>query len=1009
MSSIQNTNKPITLIVHGANVIGEKLTELLSAQKGTVVVIDEFSRKNKASVKRLKSEHGIEVYDLSAVPGLSQKIKRLDYVFILLDQYLSTTEKLTSQSFLSETNLVDTLCKTAVEQGSKVVLTTSIALHRKIVSDASEQIDTLKGAHSQTPYTPVELQRYCENLAAEYHDQSMLNIRITRLGEVLGEGIPTDHQTVLQNMIREAISKPRITIPGEGLDYAYYIHCLDAVYGIIKSIFSNGTNGEVFSLSYPEEFSSLNLAYKILELNPKASEIVFEQDDEGSPPQHIYVPAKNLTKIGWSPKVSFEKALMETIGYFHHEYNVTWKNQPKPFTASDTSENKSLKSSVQHRSDTVTPFGRAIEALISPITHLFSPKVRGRGPLLKKPTAKGVLKSILVIATAILLYSFLVGPVIQLGAGGAGTYYYGKKGYDSTRSLDTEGGERHFKNASMFAGLAKSGWKGLSWISYIPAFSDFYTETAMLISSSEHLATGSYYLSQGLHPYVEYFKNFEPITTFGPSAGGGSKAYLKELDAMEMSLPYIERSSLEIALAREGLDSIDTSALPGFISNRINSLNDTAGIAADSITSLESFAGYLPELLGKEGRKTYIVLLQNPMELRSTGGWLSSVGIVGVEYGQVRTLEVKDVYEIEGQTNETVVPPPSMRDALDLEEWSLSLSNWYPDFPQSADSAEYFLTLSGDIIKADGVIAIDLEFIRDLIDVWGSIQVPGETEPVTSDSLYDTVIKIHKEFSPGSTQKPVFLSNLANEILQKILSSQKETWPMIAEKITHNLDEKHILVSLHNTSVREVLDNNGWSGHIMPKTNTLYPVEWNWGGNKANHFLDRSLTVSAAILNETTIQQTLTVSYNNNCTSDTYPEGEYKNFVRVYIPHNSSISKVEGLSTVKITQDQTTGLDIVSGWITVPINSKASYTLLYQIQRDEVENFPLRNEPGGKIAFDLNIMKQPGLMSDPITIDITYPEGWNPTDLTNVRRELNSLIQQDYLEEDLQFSLSWER
>jgi nucleoside-diphosphate-sugar epimerase len=1009
MSSIQNTNKPITLIVHGANVVGEKLTELLSAQKGTVVVIDEFSRQNKEAVKRLKSEYGIEVYDLSAVQGLSQKIKRLDYVFILLDHYLATKEKLTGQSFLSETNLVDALCKTALEQGSKVVLTTSIALHRKIVSDTAEQIDTLKGVHSQTPYTPVELQRYCENLAAEYHDQSMLNIRITRLGEVIGERIPTDRQTVLQDMIREAISKPRITIPGEGLDYAYYVHYLDAVYGIIKSIFSNNTNGEVFSLSYPEEISSLNLAYKILELNPKASEIVFEQDEEGSPPQHVYVPAKNLTKLGWTPKVSFEKALMETIGYFHQEYNVTWKNQPKPSIAAEEAGRKTRGSSVQLRSDTVTPFGKAIESVTSPFTNLFSNKGQGRGPGIKKPTAKGALKTLLVIATAILLYFGLIGPLIQLGAGGAGSYYYGKKGYDTTLSLDTDSGERYLKNASMFAGLAKSGWNGLSWISYIPTFSDFYTETALLVSSGEHLATGSYYLSRGIHPYVEYFKDFEPITAFGPSAGGGSRAYLEELEAMEESLPYIERASVEIALAREGLDGLDTSALPGSVSGRVDYLRDTVAATTDTVTTIESFAYYLPELLGKEGRQTYIVLLQNPMELRSTGGWLSSVGIVGIEHGQVRTLEVQDVYEIEGQIDEKVSPPPSMRDALGLEEWSLSLSNWSPDFPQSADSAEYFLTLSGDIIKADGVIAIDLEFIRDLIDVWGSIQVPGETEPVTSDSLYDTVIEIHREFTPGSTQKPVFLSNLANEILQETFSSQKDTWPEIAGKIAKNLDEKHIIVYFHNTAVREVLDNKGWSGHIIPKANTLYPVEWNWGGNKANHFIDRSLNVSARIQSETTVQQTLTVSYENNSTSLTYPEGDYRNFVRVYIPHNSSVTKVEGLSTVKISQDQTTGLDIVSGWITVPISGKASYTLSYQMLSDEVDNFPLRREPGGNVTFDLNIMKQPGLMADPITIDITYPEGWDPTDLTNVRRELNALVQQDNLERDSLFSLTWEK
>ena len=825
MSTLENKNKPITFLVHGANAVGLKLTELLTDQKGSVVVIDEFTKQSKPFVKELKSVHGVEVYDISAVPNLVAKVKRLDYVFILLDQFLASKEKLTGQAFLSETNLVDALCKTALEQGSKVVLTTSIALHREIVSSASEQLDSLKGVQGQTPYTPVELQRYCENLAAEYHDQSTLNIRITRLGEVIGEGIPTDRHTVLQDMVREAIAKPRITIPGEGLDYAYYIHNLDAVYGIIKSIFSTNTNGEVFSLSYTDEISSLNLAYKILELNPKASEIEFSQDEDGTPPQHVYVPAKNLSKLGWSPKVSFEKALMETIAYFHKEHNVTWKNQPQMMTIAEESGKRTPSADMPLRSDALTPFGSFIETVTAPFARLFG-REQGRGADIERTplSSRSILKYLLVTATALVLYFGLIGPCIQLSVGGAGMYYYGKKGYGQALALDTSSAEESLENASMFAGLAQSGWHGLRWVAYIPGVTDLYNETAVLVSSAEHLATGSYYLSKGIHPYAEYFKNFEPITSFGSSAGGGSRAYLQELEAMEQGIPYVERASVEITLARDGLEGIDQDAFPSFMTERIDSLSDIVETTSEAVSTMESFAYYLPELLGIDGRQTYVILLQNPMELRSTGGWLSSVGIVGIEQGQVRTLEVHDVYEIEGQTDETVAPPASMRDALGIEEWTLSLSNWSPDFPQSAESAEYFINLGGTVVAADGVIAIDLEFIRDLIDVWGSIQVPGEEEPVTSDSLYDTVIEIHRQFTPGDTDKPVFLSNLANELLAEIFTSSKETRPAVAEKVASNLDEKHILAYFHNTSVREILDNKGWGGHIEPETSILCPV-----------------------------------------------------------------------------------------------------------------------------------------------------------------------------------------
>ena len=57
---------------------------------------------------------------------------------------------------------------------------------------------------------------------------------------------------------------------------------------------------------------------------------------------------------------------------------------------------------------------------------------------------------------------------------------------------------------------------------------------------------------------------------------------------------------------------------------------------------------FLPEVLGVNERQRYLVLLQNESEIRSTGGWLTSYGIIGVEGGQIRELFVDDIYNADG-------------------------------------------------------------------------------------------------------------------------------------------------------------------------------------------------------------------------------------------------------------------------------------------------------------------------------------------------------------------------
>jgi len=1016
MSTTQKTNKPIALVVHGANFFGEKLAEMLSTQKTNIIVVDEFTRKNRDTIKRLKQKYSVTTYDLSGIPSLTTELKRVDYIFILLDNFFPSKSDLSSKKFISATNAIDALLKIGIEHSAKVLLSTSITQHRKIAGLKTPKTDKLSDVSSDNPYTSMELQRYCENLAAEYHDKAGLNIRICRMAEVIGDKMPLDTNTIFINMLKESITKPRITIPGEGLDYSYYIHVLDAVYGVIKAMFSNKTNGEVFSLSLPDEVSTLNLAYRILELNPKAGEIIFSEKASDAGPPQIYVPAKNLSKIGWSPKIPFEQALMETLQYFYDKYKIKWADKPEPKTTDEKKPEKAQAKSTgkgkskKHPSEKMTPLGQFIYGVITPVQSTFS-KI---GSIFSKIqlteiTPKSIVRYILLSGVFVLIYVGLIAPFIQTTAGAGLAYYFGKKGYREAYSLDTEAAETSLKRASYFSSLMNSGWYGLRWIKHIPGAETLYTETSELTTGIDHLSNSGLYLIQGIHPYAEYFKNLEPVTSFDQAAGGGSRTYLNELTDMTDRVSHIETANIEISLATDALEGVNTSVYPSFAKSYIEKLVKETKNLGQTIDTVDSFAYFLPDILGKDGRKTYIILFQNPMELRSTGGWLTSYAVIGIEHGQVRTMTVDDVYNADGQLNEIIPPPESMQKALGIRDWNLSLSNWSPDFPQSAEAAEYFLKLEDKVVTVDGVIAIDLEYIRELIDIWGEIDVPGETEPVTQDNIYDKVIEIHRAFTPGSTDKPVFLSNLANEILKKLLAEGKGRWSNVAEKTSEALAEKHIQIYLHNTQVSAELDTLGWSGHLQPKTNIVYPVEWNWGGNKANYFLTRSTTLTSNILDENTIQQKITISYQNSSTTNTYPEGDYKNYIRVYLPRNSRIMRIEGLENTNVTTESGYNLDMVSGWVTVPVQSKKTISISYKLEREKVDDFPLTVEPGEVITFSANILKQPGLLKDPLTFEVTYPEGWEPIDLTDTRREINSLIQRTDLETDKELTITWQR
>ncbi|MEJ1730823.1 hypothetical protein SMA90_31325, partial [Escherichia coli] len=83
----------------------------------------------------------------------------------------------------------------------------------------------------------------------------------------------------------------------------------------------------------------------------------------------------------------------------------------------------------------------------------------------------------------------------------------------------------------------------------------------------------------------------------------------------------------------------------------------------------------------------------------------------------------------------------------------------------------------------DGVITIDITFFQKLLDKWGGVEVPGEDEIITGQNIYEKVFQMHREFTPGSTQKTTFLANLANEIIKKIFQETYKHEQLITQKI----------------------------------------------------------------------------------------------------------------------------------------------------------------------------------------------------------------------------------
>ena len=144
-------------------------------------------------------------------------------------------------------------------------------------------------------------------------------------------------------------------------------------------------------------------------------------------------------------------------------------------------------------------------------------------------------------------------------------------------------------------------------------------------------------------------------------------------------------------------------------------------------------AADLPAILGWDGPRRYLVLTQNPAELRPTGRLhRGATASSPSTEGRMTERSFRDIFLLDLPWDYPFIKPPTeLVDYLlgPTQPWQLADANWSPDFPTSAqDAIRLYANESGDS-RIDGVLGITTYTIDELLKVTGPIAVPSTERP----------------------------------------------------------------------------------------------------------------------------------------------------------------------------------------------------------------------------------------------------------------------------------------
>ena len=215
-------------------------------------------------------------------------------------------------------------------------------------------------------------------------------------------------------------------------------------------------------------------------------------------------------------------------------------------------------------------------------------------------------------------------------------------------------------------------------------------------------------------------------------------------------------------------------------------------------------------------------------------------------------------------------------------------ANWWPDFPSSSQKILPFFAL-GKEQAFEGVIAVNLEVMKQLLSLTGPIYLPDYQTTVTADNVAEVARADRDQFFPGSVAKPHFLSNLFTVLKYRLTELSPAQKKELVQLLKQDLINKHIQMYSNVPEMQSLLTKYQATGAVQPPAQRpfLYLVESNVGINKANKNVIRQVHVTL-----TRNLSSISIDFYNRNPLALNAAGHYINYQRLLLPASTQIRTI---------------------------------------------------------------------------------------------------------------------
>lgn len=388
----------------------------------------------------------------------------------------------------------------------------------------------------------------------------------------------------------------------------------------------------------------------------------------------------------------------------------------------------------------------------------------------------------------------------------------------------------------------------------------------------------------------------------------------------------------------------------------------------------------IPAMIGYPEPKSYLFLLLNNTELRPSGGFIGTYGIVKVADGGIESFFTDDVYALDGPAEAYLkeTPPEPLARYLRSPGWFMRDANWSPDFVVSAMNAERFYRLEGGKEEVDGVVGITPTLIARLLAVTGPITIEGST--FTADNLADELeYQVEKGFAENGIpfpQRKDIVGKLGDELMRRLTSLPVSRLPELAAIAHDAVREKHLMAWFHDPALQEIADRRDWSGRleIASSSDQLAIIDANLASLKTDPKIERAIAYSLRPDGNSWIARAA-ITYKHVGRFD-WRTTRYRTYTRFYAPIGSEFVRGEGMMLDDKLNDPRRRPGTIDQGVEL---GRAVFGGFISIEPGETRTLAVEWRVSPAVAalirtgeYRLNVQKQPGTLGHRLTLDLDF-------------------------------------